>query len=303
MDVIWKLLIIRGNVTRYEISNMGEIHDTVKDKYTFGNKTKDGYLKYTIYMDDGTATSQLVHRMVANLFVEKDDPTYDIVDHINCIKTDNRAENLRWCTNAMNAKYASENGLMKKKKGYESPRHKYTREEILLAIQYLKTGKYTAKEVSEFTGIHIHTIRDLVYKRAYIDDVLNVQLNVKGSLRKFTDKQIKQVISMLTGEYTVKEISDKTGVSKIVIRGICKRDIYTYMTNNIDELLYKEVSKRADIHSIKKAINMLESRNFTCKEIIEKTGLTRSIVEKLAYHQRWTELTDGKNLGFANSKV
>lgn len=70
----------------YEVSNKGNVklngHDFI---CKLDNK---GYLRV------GT---HLLHRIVAELFVQNTENKPQ-VDHINCIKTDNRAINLRWVT-------------------------------------------------------------------------------------------------------------------------------------------------------------------------------------------------------------
>jgi hypothetical protein len=52
----------------------------------------------------------LVHQLVAKEFI--DNPEKKIqVNHINCVKTDNRKENLEWVTNYENYIHSVQNGL------------------------------------------------------------------------------------------------------------------------------------------------------------------------------------------------
>lgn len=49
-----------------------------------------------------------VHRIVAEAFIENDDPiTKNVTNHINEDKTDNRVENLEWASQSYNMKYRS----------------------------------------------------------------------------------------------------------------------------------------------------------------------------------------------------
>lgn len=94
----------------YEVSNLGRVR---KGDKIFQLNKKQGYV-VTSFHD---SKMQRVHRLVAEAFIEKKDPNQKFVDHINCVQSDNRVENLRWVTqsqNMMNRKASRDN-----KSGYK----------------------------------------------------------------------------------------------------------------------------------------------------------------------------------------
>lgn len=60
-----------------------------------------GYRQVTLYDKSGKGKILGVHQLVAMCFLDNPQ-SYGDIDHINTIKTDNRKENLRWCTRKMN---------------------------------------------------------------------------------------------------------------------------------------------------------------------------------------------------------
>lgn len=76
-----------------------------KGKFIKTFKAPNGYIRVQLYID-GTAKKFLVHRLVAETWVEG---YFEgaVVDHINNIKDDNRSINLRWTTTQRNAERGS----------------------------------------------------------------------------------------------------------------------------------------------------------------------------------------------------
>lgn len=206
---------------------------------------------------------------------------------------------MRWCSHKLNMQYAKELNLLKNKLGEESPNHKHTKSQIKLVIEMLKEGKYTRKEISDKTGVSKNMIKDIADKKSWTCEIDNDdKFILKNGLIKFSKEQITEVIEMLKeGCYTIKEISDKTLVSKSVIRKIHEHKVYSYLTKNI-KLSYKELLKRSTVDQVNKAIQMLETKEYTLDEIKDKTNLSKRTIKNIANHQRWGKLTEGKDLGF-----
>lgn len=82
------------------VSNDGRVKSLRAGKLLKPTMDRDGYFYYVLCVD-GVRKTMKAHRLVAVAFVENKDGK-PAVDHINGIKTDNRAENLRWVTNKEN---------------------------------------------------------------------------------------------------------------------------------------------------------------------------------------------------------
>lgn len=115
MEEIWK--DVKGYEGRYMVSNLGNVMSvhylgktmTTKDN---GNRLLKQIKKGTGYYVVSLCNKQYhVHRLVAEAFLENVD-NKPCIDHINTITTDNRVDNLRWCTQKENL----ENPISKEKR-------------------------------------------------------------------------------------------------------------------------------------------------------------------------------------------
>lgn len=115
----WRDIPLAELKGRYQVSDLGRVRSL--DYYSHINhwfrlnkgrirKTvtgKDGYVRIVIIYE-GKSISYLIHRLVALAFVENPNPEeYDVVNHRDETRNNNRSKNLEWCTQKYNTNYGS----------------------------------------------------------------------------------------------------------------------------------------------------------------------------------------------------
>ena len=162
---VWKP--IKGFEDLYEVSNMGRVlslerisihgnkaggtsYIPVPKRLLYLNLINAGYFNVVLHKN-GKRYEYRVHRLVALHFCDGYKRGL-VVNHKNEIKTDNRAENLEWCTQQYNYHY----GTRKERVAKANCRRiaQYDRENNLIATYS------SGKEASEKTGFHRASISD-----------------------------------------------------------------------------------------------------------------------------------------------
>lgn len=90
----------------YSVSNFGHVRNDRTKKVLQPEETNDGYQRVVLcgHIDKQLVRSKSsIHRLVADAFLPMpDNPDQVLVDHLNSIRTDNRAVNLKWSTQLEN---------------------------------------------------------------------------------------------------------------------------------------------------------------------------------------------------------
>lgn len=103
----WKPVV--GYEGLYEVSRDGDVRSVKTQRVLKSYVENLGYPRVTLY-DGGIVKNCKVHRLVAMAFIDNPEAKSE-VNHINGVKTDNKACNLEWATRAENIRHAWDSGL------------------------------------------------------------------------------------------------------------------------------------------------------------------------------------------------
>lgn len=108
MSVRWRPI---AGFENYLISTEGRIYNVKNKKFKTPQADPKGYMRVRLLRGSFGITKK-VHRLVARAFL----PNYSEqlqVNHLDCVKSNNRLENLEMCDQSKNSKHAWANGRMK----------------------------------------------------------------------------------------------------------------------------------------------------------------------------------------------
>lgn len=161
-DEVWK--DIEGYEGAYRVSSFGRIK-SLKRPYNRNEKIltpvrhSAGYLKIILIILNDKRKNAYIHRLVAQAFIPNPE-SKPFINHINGDTTDNRVDNLEWCTNGENLRHAY-------LKLGRTARKKLSWEKAAL-IRELAATCSTA-ELSDRFGVKASTISGIVLNRSWKD--------------------------------------------------------------------------------------------------------------------------------------
>lgn len=235
MKEIWKDIYFIENEIKYDykgfyqVSNLGNIkslnyNHTNEEKELKILKRKDGYC-YVHLQCNNNRKDFCIHRLVAHMFVKGYFDGAE-VDHINCVRDDNRSDNLRWCTTKENMN----NPLTKEKRvGENNPMYgKNHKSETKMKISESQKGKKLSEKTKQKISESLKGENNYWYGKQFSDEHRRKMSKNHADFKKEKHPQSKKTIQYDKQMNFIKlwncviEASKETGINYSCITACCR---------------------------------------------------------------------------------
>lgn len=164
---------IAGYEDVYQASSLGRMKrmsgrtNTYRGRILKPTEDARGYLHVTLWKD-GVNRNAWVHRLVAESFLPRS-PGKNEVNHKNGNKSDNRVENLEWCTRSENNRHAfsvlGRSGISLR--GEANGRSILTDRKVVEIRRLYDTGEHTQRELGEMFGVSNQAISAIIRRETW----------------------------------------------------------------------------------------------------------------------------------------
>jgi hypothetical protein len=241
---------VPGYENLYKVSNLGKLykypHYSTRGRYYEGTLVGQyinhkGYFQIHLYKD-GKTLSTSTHRLVAQAFIPNIDNKPQI-NHINCIKTDNRVENLEWVTNLENMQHAVENNLFPDRDCEDNGRATFTNKQVS-EIKTLYNSGWKIKDIAKEFDIPLGRLRTMMYgfswekettpinkrderkewDKEHVKNSLLSKIKSNSVMRPRPVQQVTKTGEVIATYRSPKEASLNTGISRRSIHAVASEE-------------------------------------------------------------------------------
>lgn len=144
----------------FSINMLGDLIKTETGKKVRPYTDRDGYLRYAAYFS-GKTKHIARHRAIAEVFVDNPNPIkFNIVNHKNGIRNDNRPENLEWVNAAVNRQCSDACGAWNVR-GERHSQAKLTDLQVIEICKLLNKGEVKVQDIAEMYNVTRYNITSI----------------------------------------------------------------------------------------------------------------------------------------------